>query len=189
MVNQNKRDNPNKFVFPYNERHLLIIPTDKKTTCLLYDRLPYNADIISDFTYRLVPLLTPELRSDKFIEKWSSTHRFKHPMCGACVPATQSIFYAFDTDKLVPYTAVDDDGMEHWWCRDKDTNEVIDATVSQYTDEGLLPPYEKGVYANWYGWKGNPQIRSLHLLNRVLPDAQLYEVDGDDYTPPGILPV
>ena len=32
-------------------------------------------------------------------------------MCGACVPATQAIFYAFDTDDLVPHRAVDDDGI------------------------------------------------------------------------------
>ena len=189
MPNRNKRYNPYQFVFPFNGRHLLIVPAEDKTNCLLYDRIEYNRDDTELFLKKLRPHLTPLLRSKEFIKRWSLNPRFQHPMCGACVPATQAVFYAYDTDKLEPFTAVDNEGMEHWWCRDKQGGKEIDATISQYVDNDLLPPYESGVVANWYGWKGAPQIRTLHLLNRVLPDTQLYVVKGDDYTPPGVLPV
>lgn len=189
MKNPKGSRNPHQFVFPYAGRHLFIVLSDIKTTCLLYDRIPYTSAAVEDFTQRLTPLLTSHLRSDDFTREWSSHQRLQHPMCGACVPATQAVFYAFDTDNLVPHRAVDDDGMMHWWCKDKITGEVIDASAAQYTDNGILPPYEGGSSADWYGWKGNAQIRSLRLLNRVLCDSQMYEVDGDDYTPPGVLPV
>jgi len=189
VPNPKRSRSPNQFVFPYAGRHLFIIPTDTKTHCLLYDRLPYTTVGVQKFVHRLQPLLTPHLRSDDFNRDWGSNQRLKHPMCGACVPATQAVFYAFNTDNLVPHRAVDDDGMLHWWCKDEITGDVIDASAAQYTDNGILPPYEGGASADWYGWKGNAQIRSLRLLNRVLNDSQMYEVDGDDYTPPGVLPV
>ena len=176
----------------YDGRNLLIVPSSIKTTCLLYDKLPYTTDAVEVFINRLQPFLTPDLRSADFNYHWGSHPRhprLTHPMCGACVPATQAIFYAFDTDDLVPHRALDDVGMMHWWCKDKNTGEVIDAAAPQYTDNGVLPPYEGGSSARWYGWKGNAQIRSLRLLNRVLCDSQFYECDGDDYTPPGVLPV
>ena len=110
-------------------------------------------------------------------------------MCGACVPAAQATFYAFDTEDLAPTRGMDTDGMSHWWCQDRVTGAVVDATASQYTDNGALPPYEVGASARWYGYKGRAQIRALRLLNRVLSNSQMYEVDGDDYTPPGVLPV
>jgi len=180
---------PNHFVFPYEKRHLFIVPDDEKTLCLLYNRIPYTPASVEDFLQRLLPHLNAHLRSNDFIKEWEHHQRFAHPMCGSCVPATQAIFYAFDTDMLVPYRGDDDDGMRHWWCRDKETGAVVDGTAEQYTDNGTYPPYEKGSSAIWYGWKGKPQKRALRLLNRVLRDSQMYEVDGDDYTPPGVLPV
>jgi len=181
--------NPNAFVFPYAKRHLFIIPNDASTLCLLYDRVKYTPDAVKDFVELLRPHLTARLRSIEFITEWGSHKRLNHPMCGACVPATQAIFYAFDTDDLVPHRALDEDGMMHWWGKDTMTDAVVDATASQYTDNGVLPPYEGGASAKWYGWKGRAQIRTLRLLNRVLPDSHMYEVDADDYTPPGVLPV
>jgi len=180
---------PQSFVFPYAGRHLFVIPNVEKTTCLLYDRIPYTADAVRDFIELMRPHLTTRLRSNDFITKWGNHPRLKHQMCGACVPATQAIFYAFDTDDLVPHRGVDDDGMSHFWCKDGKTGDVVDATAEQYTDNGVLPPYEGGASARWYGYKGNAQIRSLRLLNRVLCDSKMYEVDGDDYAPPGVLPL
>lgn len=180
---------PNNFVFPYANRHLFIVPSNASTLCLLYDRVEYTPDTVKGFVELLRPHLNAHLRSKDFIEEWGNHQRFAHPMCGSCVPATQAIFYAFDTDVLVPYRGEDDDGMFHWWCRDKETGSVIDASAEQYTDNGVLPPYGVGSSAAWYGWKGNPQIRALRLLNRVLSSSIMYEVDGDDYTPPGVLPV
>ena len=193
MPNPKRSRNPSQFVFPYAGRHLLIVPTTTKTTCLLYDKIPYTSAGVQKFLHRLRPHLNATLRSPKFIKEWGSKqclkHRLQHPMCGSCVPATQAIFYAFDTVNLVPHRALDGDDMYHWWCKDKITGDVIDATATQYTDNDLLPPYEGGASADWYGWGGNAQIRSLRLLNRVLCDSQMYEVECDDYTPPGVLPV
>jgi len=180
---------PNQFSFPYASRHLFIVPNDEKTLCLLYDRIPYTPAAVEDFLRLLLPHLNAHLRSNDFIKEWEHHHRFANPMCGACVPSTQAIFYAFDTDILVPYRGVDEDGMTHWWIQDKDTGDVIDATRKQYTDNGMYPPYEVGSSAVWYGWNGMPQKRTLRLLNRVLRDSQMYEVVGDDYTPPGVLPL
>ena len=184
-----RKDDPKQYSFPYAGRHLLIVALEKKTTCLLYDLIDYNTATIDDFIHRLKPHLTSHIRSDDFIRDWGSHKRLSHTMCGACVPATQAIFYAFDTNVLVPHRALDNDGMMHWWCKDKITGDVIDATASQYTDDRVIPPYKDGSKSNWYGWKGNAQIRSLRLLNRVMSDSQLYEVEGNDYSPPGILPV
>jgi len=180
---------PNQFDFPYAGRHLFIIPNGDKTLCLHYDRIEYTPYAVKSFLDILRPKLNAHLRSNDFIKEWEHHHRLAHPMCGACVPATQAIFYAFDTDVLVPYRGKDDDGMLHWWCRDKETGAVVDGTAEQYTDNGTYPPYGVGSSAVWYGWKGKPQIRALRLLNRALNDSQMYEVDGDDYTPPGVLPV
>ena len=163
-----------------------MIPTDRKTLCLRYTRLPFTAATIAGFMENLKPHLNARLRSSDFIKDWKDHPRLDDPMCGACVPATQCVFYAFDTDTLVPFRGEDGDGMIHWYCKDQVTGDLLDPTSSQYTDNGLLPPYEVASPAKWYGWKGRPQIRSLHLLNRVLSGSQMYEVDGDDFTPPSV---
>ena len=90
--------NPKSFVFPYAGRHLFIIPNDASTLCLLYDRVPYTPDAVKNFVELLRPHLTARLRSTAFTKEWGNHPRLNHPMCGACVPATQAIFYAFDTE-------------------------------------------------------------------------------------------
>jgi len=144
---------------------------------------------VDDFIERLIPHLNIDLRSGDFSRKWGGHHRLAHPMCGSCVPSTQAIFYAFDTEDLIPHRGLDEDGMMHWWMSDRVSGGAVAANATQYTDNGNLPPYQVGASSNWYGWKGRLQIRTLHLLNKIMVDSQMYVVSGDDYTPPGLLPV
>lgn len=80
--------------------------------------------------------LTPDLLPKKWIERNKS-----NPMFGHCHTAAACLKKVFGK-QLELRRAMDDQGIWHWWCVDKDKN-IIDITVDQYYSENREPPWEK----------------------------------------------
>lgn len=89
---------------------------------------------------------------------------------GHCYHATQALFYALDTELLVPMSAEDYREEKHWWLQNSENRRVYDCTEGQYYSVNKIPPHHDGKKSKWYGWKGRPQQVSLNLLIRVLGD-------------------
>ena len=89
---------------------------------------------------------------------------------GHCYHATQALFYALDTELLVPMSAEDYREENHWWLQNSENGRVYDCTEGQYYSVNKIPPHHDGKKSKWYGWKGRPQQVSLNLLIRVLGD-------------------
>ena len=89
---------------------------------------------------------------------------------GHCYHATQVLFYALDTELLVPMSAEDYREENHWWLQNSENGRVYDCTEGQYYSVNKIPPHHDGKKTKWYGWKGRPQQVSLNLLIRVLGD-------------------
>lgn len=136
----------------------------------------YTLDNLKTFKQKIKSNLTPDLLNSKYREQNKT-----NPMFGHCVVVTQALYYLFDTDKLIPYRAEDSKGEIHWWIQDG--KKIIDIVKSQYTLQGLTPPYDnKKPLTNfsqkkncnqapcyWIGgWQGRMRKGTLKLLERVI---------------------
>ena len=92
----------------------------------------------------------------------------KYKYYGHCYHSSQALFFLMDTDKLVPFSAVDFRDEKHWWLQDGNT--IYDVTEDQYYLRSKVPPHSKGKKSVWYGWKQRPQQITLELMKRVLCD-------------------
>lgn len=95
---------------------------------------------------------------------WIADYALKHERLRAlCQSATQEMQTAFPELQRVPGHAhwypVDDEGMdeglEHWWCVDPETGEVVDPTVSQFR----APPLR------YEPWKPGKEVRIGRCMN------------------------
>lgn len=93
----------------------------------------------------------------------------KNPMYGFCYPATQALFYLFDTDQLIPMRGVDYRNEYHWWLQEGEN--IIDITADQYYNVGETPPYGNGKKGQWYAWKKQPSMSSLNIIASVHPNV------------------
>lgn len=80
--------------------------------------------------------LTPELLPKKWIYRNKN-----NPMFGHCHTASAALKKVFGR-QLELRRALDDEGIWHWWCVDKDSN-IVDITADQYYSENRQPPWEK----------------------------------------------
>ena len=122
-----------------------------------------NIDIVSN-------LIRKNLTKD-LVEKKYKSQNDSNPMYGHCYHVTQAAYYLFDTDKLVPYSAIDDRGEPHWWLQYED--QIIDITADQFKVRGVNPPYKKGKPSKWYGWRNRPHKKSLKLIEKVIKNKDL----------------
>ena len=83
---------------------------------------------------------------------------------GHCHTAAGVIYKTFGHENVKMYRALDDEGMYHWWCVDKDGN-IIDPTAEQYTLSGKKPPYECGKKSSMLGFGYRTRVNTL--LERV----------------------
>jgi len=129
--------------------------------------LDFNNDNLNMVSKIIVHNLTPDLLPKKWIERNNS-----NPMFGHCHTASACLQKIFGTKQLKLQRALDDDGIWHWWCIDKNSN-IIDLTAEQYYLENRCPPYDKGQKASMLGFDYRKRV--LLLLDRiqeVLPHQQ-----------------
>ena len=141
----------------------------------------YTPNNLKTFSSKLKNSLTPDLLPNKHFKEQNKTN----PMFGHCVHVAQALYYLFDTDKLVPYKGRGNDfnekGEWHWWLQDG--KKIIDITKTQYTSQGLAPPYENGkpfkkfnhrdnckqAPCFWEGyWQGRMKKSTLTLIERII---------------------
>ena len=101
----------------------------------------------------------------------------KYKFYGHCYHSSQALFFLMDTDKLVPFSAVDFRDEKHWWLQDGNT--IYDVTEDQYYLRSKVPPHSKGKKSVWYGWKQRPQQITLELMKRVLGDRLISDMMVD----------
>jgi hypothetical protein len=131
--------------FPYNERYIGLIMG-------LIER-----NLSPDLLKGRKSLMYPD---DIKTNKWY----------GHCYHTTQALFYSLDTELLVPMSAKDYRGENHWWLQNSENGRIYDCTEGQYYFANQIPPYHNGKKSKWYGWKGRPQQVSLNLLVSILGD-------------------
>ena len=139
-----------------------------KTVKLYYKRIPYSLSSLSACSVKLEECLTPDILTPKYREENQN-----NPMYGHCYHTTQAMFYLLDTDTLDIMCGTDWRDDKHWWLRDRETGYDVDMTSDQYYSIGKEPPYDNGKVSKWYGWKGRPHMRSLKLIKKMQPLANI----------------
>ena len=136
-----------------------------QTRTLTFEPYPYNQ--IELVIEKIKDNLSPDLLKGRKSLMYPSdllTNKFY----GHCYHSSQALFFLMDTDKLVPFSAVDFRDEKHWWLQDGNT--IYDVTEDQYYLRSKVPPHSKGKKSVWYGWKQRPQQITLELMKRVLTD-------------------
>jgi hypothetical protein len=133
---------------------------------MMVDYTPENLKKISGIIKR-------NLTYDLLPKKWFIRNA-SNPMFGHCHNAAGCLYKIFGHESMHMYRALDDEGIYHWWCIDKE-NVIIDLTSEQYTNFGRTPPYAEGQKANILGFEYRKRV--MRLFNRVMNE---YE-DSDNY--------
>ncbi len=139
-----------------------------KTVTLHYELIPYSLSSLSACSVKLEECLTPDILTPKYREENQN-----NPMYGHCYHTTQAMFYLLDTDTLDIMCGTDWRDDKHWWLRDRETGYEVDMTSDQYYSIGKEPPYDNGKVSKWYGWKNRPHMRSLKLIKKMQPLANI----------------
>ena len=139
----------------------------KETRTLTFE--PYSYDEIEDVIVKIQENLSGDLLKGKRLKYGADVLKYK--FYGHCYHSSQALFFLMDTDKLVPFSAVDFRDEKHWWLQDGNT--IYDVTEDQYYLRSKVPPHSKGKKSVWYGWKQRPQQITLELMKRVL-DNRLF---------------
>ena len=139
-----------------------------KTMSLTYEKIPYSLSCLSSCALKLEKCLTPDLLTPKYREENKN-----NPMYGHCYHTTQAMYYLLDTDTLDIMSADDWRGEKHWWLRDREIDYDIDLTSEQYYLIDKKPPYLDGKISKWYGWKGRVHGRTLKLIQKMQPLANI----------------
>ena len=107
--------------------------------------------------------LTPELLPKKWIDINKT-----NPMFGHCHTSSACLQKVFGTKNIKLYRALDQWGVWHWWCVDKE-GVLIDLTVDQYYSVGKKPPHLQGVKASMLGFEYRKRVlRLLELVTNEL---------------------
>jgi len=121
--------------------------------------LEYNKENLELVSKVILKNLTPDLLPKKWIDINKT-----NPMFGHCHTASACLQKVFGTKNLKLHRALDQWGVWHWWCVDKD-GVLIDLTVDQYLSLNREPPHKEGQKASMLGFEY--RTRTLELLDRV----------------------
>ena len=138
---------------------------------------PYSYDEIDTVIEKIQDNLSSDLLKGKKVLMYENdigTNKYY----GHCYHSSQALFFLMDTDKLVPFSAVDFRDEKHWWLQDGNT--IYDVTEDQYYLRSKVPPHSKGKKSVWYGWKQRPQQITLELMKRVLTDRLISDIINND---------
>lgn len=124
--------------------------------------MEYTPDNLSFVSKIIINNLTQDLLP----KKWISIND-TNPMFGHCHTASACLQKVFGTKNIKLYRAIDDLGIWHWWCIDKD-GLLIDLTVDQYLSTHREPPHKDGTKASMLGFKYRTRVNEL--LQRVIKD-------------------
>jgi len=124
------------------------------------EKMKYNKTNLKLVSELIRQNLTPDLLPKKWVGRNATNPTFGH-----CHTSSACLQKIFGTKELKLFRALDDEGIWHWWCVDKE-GEVIDLTAEQYTSQGRLPPYEDGTKATMLGF--DYRKRTLALYERVV---------------------
>ena len=112
-----------------------------------------NLQIISD-------LIKSNLTSDLIPKKWVQRNS-SNPTFGHCHNASGCLYKVFGYKSLHLQRALDDEGIYHWWCIDKNGT-IIDLTSEQYTSTGRIPPHDKGQKSGLLGFEYAKRVAKLY---------------------------
>ena len=122
--------------------------------------LEYNNENLKMVSEIIVNNLTPDLLPKKWVERNKN-----NPMFGHCHTASACLQKIFGTKQLKLNRALDDEGIWHWWCVDKDNN-IIDLTEQQYYSENRTPPHKDGQKSSMLGFGYRKRV--LVLMDKGL---------------------
>jgi hypothetical protein len=103
--------------------------------------------------------LTPDLLPLKYRAK-----NAQNPMFGHCHTASGCLYKIFGSQSLHMYRALDEDGIWHWWVKDREGN-VIDLTATQYSHRAVSKLYKHGHKSSMLGFSYRNRVEIL--LSRV----------------------
>lgn len=112
---------------------------------------------------RIKRALTGDLLQSKY--KWM--HDPKNPTAGHCYHAAEALWHLLggaDTN-WVPMRVREDDGMTHWWLRNRKTGVIADPTADQYRSIGEEPPYQAGRAGGFL--TSAPSKRAAEIIRRL----------------------
>jgi len=129
--------------------------------------IEYNENNLNMVSKIIIDNLTSDLLPKKWIERNKN-----NPMFGHCHTASACLQKIFGTKQLKLNRALDDEGIWHWWCVDKDGN-IIDLTQDQYYSENRIPPHKDGQKASMLGFGYRKKVLTLlDRIQEVLPVQQ-----------------
>jgi hypothetical protein len=131
----------------------------------LLDYTPGNLELVSG-------LIKQNLTYDLLPKKWV-IRNMANPMFGHCHNAAGCLYKIFGYEAMHMFRGLDDEGIWHWWCMDKD-NVLIDLTAAQYTNFNRTPPYAEGEKSSMLGFEYRKRV--LRLSDRVMND-----IEGSNY--------
>jgi hypothetical protein len=107
------------------------------------------------------------LSGDLLKPEYKFMHDPANPTAGHCYHAAEALYHMMGgkIGTWVPMRVREDDGMTHWWLRNKNTGEIGDPTADQYTSVGLVPPYECGRAGGFL--TAGPSKRAAEIIRRV----------------------
>jgi hypothetical protein len=126
----------------------------------------------------VIPHLDPNLLEPKYREWWSP----ENPTLGFCSLVTEVTYFLVggSNSGYISYVARDKDDTTHWWL-DHKTLGKLDLSKEQYTNIGLVPPYERGNLGkpcgfqgmrvdenNPWGFQRKPSIRAQKIIDSIL---------------------
>lgn len=116
-----------------------------------------------------------EIQKSLSVELLDKKHQYlmeTHPYGGHCYAASEAFFYFFGgKEEWTPMMGRDENGVSHWWLKNKKNNNIIDITKKQYTDLNKEPPYINGKGRGFQ----KQSIRSLLIMEKVVCTLQLQD--------------
>jgi len=134
-----------------------------------YSPIAYTPQNINWLIKTIQDNLTIDMVAEKYLQG-----NLSNPLFGHCYHSTQTIFYLIDTDWLMPMRGLDAVGEYHWYLKDKTNQEIVDATVDQYSFFDYPPPYDNGKKTDWYSFKKAPIRKTLDLIQKIQSSSIRY---------------
>ena len=177
------KSNHQNYLRQVGDRYELVRPIGcpaKKYDILNFKRYEYSVASVLEISDQIKDKLNFSLISQDIRAKYPKGHPcWERHLFGYCVPATFSLLFFMDTDRLHPFRGLDPNGEKHWWLQDQVTGDRFDITSSQYDEKELAFVYSNGIPKKMYSSNGKPQSRFMDLMQLVQPKTNRFLVTVD----------